>query len=308
MPVEAISGKIVSQQGALIGVVTILHDQSEALEKNRLYEELQKVSHGLEEKVREATGELVRQNEVLRRQHMELQQASTAKSQFLANVSHELRTPLNSIIGYTRILLQGVSGPMNPQQLGNLARLDANAGHLLSLINQLLDITRIEAGKTSVKLVRVSLSNLIGEVMAEMEPLILQSRLEVSKHVPADLPEVVSDPEKIKQILLNLLMNALKFTPSGWVRISAEYLPLRDQIGITVADSGIGIAETELEKIFEDFRRAETSVANGYPGVGLGLSICRRLAQLLGGRITVTSKLRQGSSFTLVVPRQLRIQ
>ncbi len=308
VPVEAFSAKIISQQGELIGIATILHDQSEAIEKARLYEQLQRVSEALEEKVREATAELVRQNEVLRRQHMELQRASALKSQFLASVSHELRTPLNSIIGYTRILLQGVSGSLNPQQLGNLARLDANAGHLLSLINQLLDITRIEAGKMPVNLVRISISKLIAEVMSEVEPLILQAKLEVTTEVTSDLPEVVSDPEKIKQIMLNLLMNALKYTPAGWVRVSAAYVPRPDQIAITVADSGIGIAESDQEKIFEDFGRADNSVAKGYAGVGLGLAICRRLSALLGGKMTVTSKPRQGSSFTLALPRSGRGQ
>ena len=161
VPVEAISAKLISVQGELLGVVTILHDQSEAIEKARLYEQLRLASEALEEKVREATAELVRQNEVLRRQHMELQQASALKSQFLANVSHELRTPLNSIIGYTRLLIQGVSGNITPQQRVNLSRLDANAGRLLTLITQLLDITRIEAGKMAVTMGKVSLSTLI---------------------------------------------------------------------------------------------------------------------------------------------------
>jgi PAS domain S-box-containing protein len=303
VPVEAISAKLISQQGELLGVVTILHDQSEEIEKARLYEQLRLVSEALEEKVREATAELVRQNEVLRRQHMELQQASALKSQFLANVSHELRTPLNSIIGYTRILMQGVSGNVTPQQRVNLSRLDANAGRLLTLINQLLDITRIEAGKMAVTMGKVSLSTLIAEVMAEVEPLILQAKLEVTQKVQADLPEIRSDREKIKQILLNLLMNALKFTPKGWVNVSATYLGVQDRVTITVSDSGIGIAESEQEKIFEDFRRSDDSVAKGYAGVGLGLSICRRLAVLMGGRITVDSKLGQGSSFTLALPR-----
>ncbi len=303
VPVEAISAKLISQQGELLGVVTILHDQTEALERSRLYEQLRLVSEALEEKVREATAELVRQNEVLRRQHMELQQASQLKSQFLANVSHELRTPLNSIIGYTRILMQGISGTVTPQQRVNLSRLDANAGRLLTLINQLLDITRIEAGKMAVTMAKVSLSTLISEVLAEVEPLILQAKLEVTQKVPNDLPEIRSDREKIKQILLNLLMNALKFTPKGYVNVSATYQGMQDRLIVTVADSGIGIAETEQEKIFEDFRRSDDSVAKGYAGVGLGLSICRRLAVLIGGKITVNSKLGQGSAFTLTLPR-----
>ena len=308
VPMEAIAAKIISQQGELVGVVTILHDQSEAIEKAKLYEELRRASEVLEEKVRDATAELVRQNEVLRRQHMELQKASALKSQFLASVSHELRTPLNSIIGYTRILLQGVSGTLNMQQVTNLARVDSNAQNLLSMINQLLDITRIEAGKMSVNMVRVSIPVLIATVMSEVEPLIPQDKLEVTTEVPSDLPQVLTDPEKVKQILLNLLMNALKFTAEGWVKVSASYLAASDHIAITVADSGMGIAESDQLKIFEDFIRTDNSVAKGYAGVGLGLSICRRLAVLLGGKITVTSKLGKGSTFTLILPRSARVQ
>ena len=139
--------------------------------------------------------------------------------------------------------------------------------------------------------------------MAEVEPLILQAKVEVTQKVQADLPEIRSDREKIKQILLNLLMNALKFTPKGWVSVAATYQGLQDRVTITVSDSGIGIAESEQEKIFEDFRRSDDSVAKGYAGVGLGLSICRRLAVLIGGKITVTSRLGQGSAFTLTLPR-----
>src|SRR5438067_3778277 len=151
LPVEAISGKVLSEHGEVTAVVTILHDRTEALEKARLYEQLERASKQLQEKVHEATAELVRRNELLQRQAIELEQASQLKSQFLANMSHEFRTPLNAILGYTSMLLQGVNGEMAAPQKRNLGRVDSNAKHLLNIINDLLDISRIEAGKMPLR-------------------------------------------------------------------------------------------------------------------------------------------------------------
>jgi len=139
--VEAISGKIVSEHGEVTAIVTILHDRTEELERARLYEQLKRASSELEQKVREATAELTRQNELLRRSHFEIEQASAAKSQFLANMSHEFRTPLNAILGYTSMLLKGVTGELTPHQRRNLERVDSNAHHLLAIINDILDIS-----------------------------------------------------------------------------------------------------------------------------------------------------------------------
>src|SRR2546425_8851783 len=157
LPVEAVAGKVMSEHGEVTAVVTILHDRTEAIEKARLYEQLKTASEQLEEKVREATAELVRRNELLQRQHFELEQASQLKSQFLANMSHEFRTPLNAILGYTSMLLQGVSGDMSPPQKNKMLRVDSNARHLLSIINDILDISRIEAGKMPLHLEEVDL-------------------------------------------------------------------------------------------------------------------------------------------------------
>src|SRR5262249_37295138 len=152
-------------------------------------------------------------NELLRRSHIELEQASTLKSQFLANMSHEFRTPLNAILGYTSMLLKGVSGEMTAQQRRNLARIDSNSQHLLALINDLLDIRRIEAGKMPLTVGDVTIPDVLREVLAEVEPLIARSRLTVSTELADDLPSVDSDRQKVKQIVINLLTNALKFTP-----------------------------------------------------------------------------------------------
>ena len=303
-PFEAVAGKILSEHGELIGVVTILHDKAEALERERLYEQLKLASSELEEKVSEATAELVRQNELLRRQHIQLEQASALKSQFLANMSHEFRTPLNAILGYTSMLLQGVAGgEMAPPQKRNLARVDSNARHLMALINDILDISRIEAGKMPLHSTEFKLADLIGEVMAEVEPIIARTKLKVETDIAPTASKLFADRQKVKQIVLNLLTNALKFTPEGTVSLVARYRSINDEVSVAVVDTGIGIAPADQEKVFEDFQQADNSTTRQYSGAGLGLSICRRLAGMMDGRITLQSHVGKGSTFTLVLPR-----
>jgi PAS domain S-box-containing protein len=306
VPVEAISGTLENEQGELTAVVTVLHDRTEELEKARLYAQLERASRELEEKVRTATAELVRQNELLRRQQIELEQASNLKSQFLANMSHEFRTPLNAILGYTNMLLQGVNGGLNPAQKRNLGRVDSNARHLLEIINDILDISRIEAGRMPVHLSRFELPTLVSEVLAEVEPLIARSKLAVRRVLQPKLPALLSDRPKVKQILVNLLSNALKFTPSGSVVVSAEHKRRVQQLQISVADTGIGIAKRDQMRIFGDFQQVDASPTRQYGGAGLGLSICRRLSEILGGSLTLTSKVGHGSTFTLILPVRRR--
>jgi PAS domain S-box-containing protein len=306
LPVEAISGKIFSEHGEVTAIVTILHDRTEELERAHLYEQLKIASSELENKVREATAELSRQNELLRRSHFEIEQASAAKSQFLANMSHEFRTPLNAILGYTSMLLKGVTGDLTPHQRRNLERVDSNSHHLLAIINDILDISRIEAGKMPLTVAKFEVKDLIAEVLAEVEPIIARSRLTVTSQLASDLPPVVTDRQKVKQIVINFLTNAIKFTPQGAVELRAAYAPDVKEIAIAVADTGIGIAETDREKIFEDFRQADSSPTREYTGAGLGLAICRRLAGMLDGRITLDSELAKGSIFTLWMPREAR--
>jgi PAS domain S-box-containing protein len=302
VPVEAISGKVVSKHGEETAVVTILHDLTEAVEKAQLYEQVKRHSEELRERVREATAELAEQNELLRRQAFQLEQASAMKSQFLANVSHELRTPLNAVLGYTHLMLEGVSGELTRPQREKLARIDSNARHLLAVINDLLDIARIESGKMPIQVECVRLPELIDEVMSEVEPLIAGTCLTVTRSLPPGLPEIQTDRQKVKQIVLNLLSNALKFTPQGSVSIELHLEPRAEEISIAVSDTGIGIAEENQKTIFEAFEQANSSYARRQGGTGLGLSICRRLASLLDGRITLTSQLGEGSTFTLFLP------
>jgi len=306
LPVEAISDKIVSEHGEVTAVVTILHDRTQELERDRLYEQLKHASSELEQKVREATAELTRQNELLRRSHFEIEQASAAKSQFLANMSHEFRTPLNAILGYTSMLLKGVTGELTPHQRRNLERVDSNAHHLLAIINDILDISRIEAGKMPLTVSRFDLKDLVAEVLSEVEPIISRSRLEVTSEQAADVPPLKTDRQKIKQIVINFLTNAIKFTPQGSVEVRTEYVESRDEIAVSVADTGIGVSLADRDRIFEDFRQADNSPTREYTGAGLGLAICRRLAGMLDGRITLDSEVGRGSTFTLVVPREVK--
>jgi len=306
MPVEAIAGKMISESGELTAIVSILHDRREAMEKQALYEQLKQASEELERKVHAATADIAQQNELLRRQAFELEQASALKSQFLANMSHEFRTPLNAILGYTSMLQQGVAGALDPAVKRHLARVASNGQHLLSIINEILDISRIEAGRMPLQVTKFKVPELVGEVIAELEPIIRRSKLQVTTDVPRDLRVVYSDRQKVKQILLNLLSNALKFTPQGQVSISACAQKAPRSIAISVADSGIGIAPEDHGRIFEDFKQLDNSPTRAYGGTGLGLSICRRLADIIGGEISVKSQLGQGSTFTLTLMHNSR--
>jgi signal transduction histidine kinase/PAS domain-containing protein len=306
MPVEAIAGKILSEHGELTAVVTILHDRREAIEKARLYEQLKQGADELERKIQAATADIAQQNELLRRQAIELEQASALKSQFLANMSHEFRTPLNAMLGYTSMLLQGVAGALDPPVKRQLGRIESNGRHLLTIINEILDISRIEAGRMPLQLSTFKIPDLIVEVKTELEPIIMRSKLSVTMDVPKDLKILTSDRQKVKQILLNLVSNALKFTHHGGVTIAARKHSKERTVALSVSDTGIGIAAADQERIFEDFRQLDNSPTRAYGGTGLGLSICRRLSQMLGGHISVHSIVGKGSVFTLTLPTRSR--
>jgi signal transduction histidine kinase/PAS domain-containing protein len=300
LPVEAVAGTVLSEHSEIVGVVTILHDRREELERARLYEQLKLASSQLEDRVREATVELVTQNEQLNRQRLALEEASALKSQFLANMSHEIRTPLNAITAYTSMLLEGVLGKLEPKHKQGLERVASNARHLISLINDILDISRIEAGKMPLHQSTFHPGELIREVLAEVEPLTARSGLEIKSRV-GRLPRIRSDRPKVKQIVLNLVTNAIKFTPKGSVTVNASFAPRSGRLSIQVEDTGIGIAETDRDRIFEDFRQVDSSLARTHGGAGLGLTISRRLARMLGGEILVSSSPGQGSTFSLVL-------
>jgi PAS domain S-box-containing protein len=306
LPVEAIAGKILAANGELGGIVTILHDQTETLERVRLFEELKRASDELESKVRVATEELAQQNALLRAQAIALEQASAAKSSFLANMSHELRTPLNAMLGYASMVLQGVYGEPQAGQLRALSRIESNGRHLMGLVNDVLDISRIEAGRMPIQLTEFHADQLIREVTGELEAVIARSPVPVVVEIDPGLAPVTSDRQKVKQIVTNLLSNALKFTQQGSITIRASFDAVAGGFTISVADTGIGVAESERERIFEDFHQVDSSTTKQFGGTGLGLAISRRLAEMLGGRLTLESAQESGSTFTLELPRLAR--
>ena len=302
MPVEAIAGKVLSEHGELTAVVTILHDRREALEKARLYAQLQVAADELERRIQAATADIAQQNELLRRQAIELEQASALKSQFLANMSHEFRTPLNAMLGYTSMLLQGVAGA------GGTARQAPAGTHRIERTPPPHDHQRDSrhlphrGGQDAAADHDFKVPDLVSEVKAELEPIIMQPKLTVTIDVPRELDRISSDRQKVKQILLNLLSNSLKFTHHGGVTIAARRNAKEKTLTLSVADTGIGIANADQDRIFEDFRQLDNSPTRAYGGTGLGLSICRRLAQMLDGHISVRSQVGKGSTFTLTLP------
>ncbi|MFN8411425.1 MAG: GAF domain-containing protein [Anaerolineales bacterium] len=229
------------------------------------------------------------------------EQANTAKSAFMANMSHELRTPLNAIMGFTRIVRRKAEGALPEKQTENLDKVLSSAEHLLGLINTVLDIAKIEAGRMDVMAVNFAVSGLIDQCANLALPLLKPTVL-LDKQVEENIGSMYSDQDKIKQIVLNLLSNAAKFTHNGTILLGVQKIESRIQI--SVKDSGIGISEEALGRIFEEFQQADTSTTRQYGGTGLGLSISRNLARLLGGDLTATSQLGSGSTFTLSLPMQ----
>jgi len=231
------------------------------------------------------------------------ERANQAKSTFLANMSHELRTPLNAIIGFTRIVKRKGADSLPEKQLNNLDKVLVSADHLLALINTILDIAKIEAGRMDVHANSFELAELIDICVITTQPLLI-SDVQIVVNVNDELPPLFSDQDKVKQILLNLLSNAAKFTEQGTIAVHAHYD--NGSIVVDVIDSGIGIPPEELPHIFEKFTQVNNGNRRQYGGTGLGLSISRHLARLLGGDLTADSEINQGSTFKLTLPIQYR--
>jgi signal transduction histidine kinase len=300
LPVEVVSGKVKNQRGEPIAIVSVLHDLTKQVENERLYEALKRLNSELENRIKEATADLAEQNARLQWQSQEVERANKLKSEFLASMSHELRTPINALIGYSSLLLDGVLGDVNPKQRDALARGRAAAEHLLALINDILDLAKIEAGKMPLRLEDVSLREVTLEVTQQIEPMVRKKQLEFDIDVDPDCPAIYTDRTKIKQVLLNLLSNAVKFTTKG--RVSVETRCAADGVRIDVVDTGIGIRPSDLEAIWEDFRQVDQSRTREFGGTGLGLSITRKLLERLGGKVIVKSTYGEGSTFSVYLP------
>jgi PAS domain S-box-containing protein len=226
--------------------------------------------------------------------------ATRAKSEFLANMSHELRTPMNAIIGFTRLVMRRAQDVLPPRQYENLDKILISAEHLLQLINDILDLSKIEAGRMEVRATRFALEPLLDLCLRTIEPLLKSERLRLVTDLEAALPSLCTDQDKLRQILINLLSNAVKFTPEGTITVTAQHRT--GEITLAVTDTGTGIPEDALGRIFEEFHQVGNSTSQPYRGTGLGLSISRHLARLLGGEIMVQSTEGVGSTFTVTLP------
>jgi PAS domain S-box-containing protein len=300
-PVEVASSKILNRRGEPTAIVSVVHDLTQAEENERLARELQQLNEQLEDRIRRATVELEERNRRLEWQSFELQKASRLKSEFLANMSHELRTPINVILGYTSLMRERIYGVLTEQQDEALTKTYKTSQHLLELINDILDLSKIEAGKMPLHLEPVVIAEIIEEVAESVLPMV-RDNLAFRSHAAPDLPALRTDRTKVKQVLLNLISNAIKFTQEGHVCVTAA--PLRDDggVSIVVEDTGIGIKPEHLDSIFEDFRQIDQSHTREYGGTGLGLSITRKLLVLLGGTIEVQSTYGSGTRFMIELP------
>ena len=253
----------------------------------------------------------------------ELYRANRTKSEFLANVSHELRTPLAAIVGFADLLRDGAYGELSPRQAGPVERIESAAHHLQALVEQVLDLAKMSAGRLEVHLEALKLRPFVIDVATEIEPLVSQKGIAFSISVPAALPLITTDPTHLRQILVNLLGNAIKFTSAGGISLRAQLVnagdftlataeqlprsllqPPGSWVALQVGDSGVGIAAEDRERIFQEFEQVNAGPRGNSEtrGTGLGLAISRRLARLLEGDITVDSVPGKGSTFTVWLP------
>jgi signal transduction histidine kinase len=230
----------------------------------------------------------------------QLEVASKHKSQFLANMSHELRTPLNAILGYTELILDNIYGEAPEKMRSVLERVQTNGKHLLGLINDVLDLSKIEAGQLTLSLSDYSVVELVQGVYVAVEPLAKQKNLALTTDIAKGLPVGRGDERRLAQVLLNLVGNAIKFTEAGEVKIQASCV--NGSFKVAVRDSGPGIAAADQAKIFEEFQQVDNTSTRTKGGTGLGLAISKRIVEMHGGRIVVDSELGKGSTFTISIP------
>jgi len=287
------TGEIATLSHSFRAMVEKIHSEKTGREQALL--QLEAYRDHLEEIVAERTRELAKAKEAA-------ESADRLKSAFLATMSHELRTPLNSIIGFSGVLEQELAGPLNDEQKKQLGMISDSAEHLLALINDVLDISKIEAGQLKVEAGPVEVRTVIEKAVRTVTPLAEGKNLALELEIDPEAGLVIADSRRVEQVLLNLLSNAIKFTDKGTVRVrcTAEGAMVR----ISVTDTGIGIQKEYLERLFKPFTQIETGLSRKYEGTGLGLSISRRLVVLMGGEIMVESEPGRGSTFSFTLPRE----
>lgn len=272
---------------------------------------------------RRQAARLVERSRELEHLSSELLRANRMKNDFLANVSHELRTPLNAIVGFVDLLREGVYGELNPRQVKPVERIEASANHLRHLVDQILDLAKMAAGRLDVHAESLDIRPFILDVASEVESLVNEKNLSLSLVMGGALPRIRSDPTHLRQILVNLLGNAIKYTDTGSIVVKTRVLPregallqglpqivvaaqetVKSWLAVQVIDSGVGIAVSDQQRVFEEFEQVDAGPRADSPnrGTGLGLAISRRLARLLGGELMLASEPGQGSTFTLWLP------
>jgi len=267
-------------------------------ELRRRQEELEHLNHELEDTNRGVVAlyaELDEKADHLRR-------ADELKSRFLSNMSHEFRTPLNSITALSHLLLDRIDGPLTTEQMKQVTFIRQGAHALTELVNDLLDLAKVEAGKITVRPIEFEVESMFGALRGMLRPLLVSESLRLVFEPADGLPTLYTDEGKVSQILRNFISNALKFTESGEVRVTATFRPEEDAVSFEVTDTGIGISAEDQERIFEEFTQVENPLQHRVKGTGLGLPLSRKLAELLGGRVTVSSTVGVGSTFCAVIP------
>jgi len=283
--------------GLVIGVALIMSLFGSIVLKRQVdirTRELQDINRDMETRIEQRTAELAVAMK-------KAQAADHLKSAFLASMSHELRTPLNSIIGFTGILLQGLAGPLNEEQKKQLLMVQNSSRHLLALINDVLDISKIEADQLSLSFSTFELKPSIEKTVKLVTPLAEKKGLELKSEIGPDVAAVTTDQRRLEQVILNLLNNAVKFTEKG--RVSLVCRTDKDGYLLSVSDTGIGIRAEEIPGLFQPFHQIDTGLSRKHEGTGLGLSICKKLVGMMGGAIEVQSQLGEGSTFTVRFPK-----
>ncbi|SMP76848.1 Signal transduction histidine kinase [Desulfonatronum zhilinae] len=272
----------------------------ELLENNQELQVQQEELLAQAEELQAQNEELHAQAEELERQRQAVEEATRLKSQFLSNMSHELRTPLNSVMALSRVLMMQAGSKLSEEETGYLEIIERNGKNLLALINDILDLSKIEAGRMDVHPKPFALGQTLENVLESIMPLAREKRIDLHHDIPVDLPTIESDEFRVTQVLQNLLGNAVKFTDTGGVSVSVR--AEQEKVFLRVTDTGIGIAKSDLPHIFDEFRQADGSSSRRHEGTGLGLTIARKAARLLGGDISVESAPGKGSTFTLTLP------
>jgi signal transduction histidine kinase/ActR/RegA family two-component response regulator len=270
-------------------------------EKKQHLEDIERMNADLERKVKERTQQLEVVNEKLQESNLELQRANSLKSEFLANMSHELRTPLNAVIGFSELLLDTGAGTLSEDQKDYVADILSSGRHLLELINEILDLSKIEAGKMKLSIEEFEIGPVCDEAMALLRVEAGRKHIELVLEVEDRTLEVRGDRSKVKQIMNNLLSNAVKFTHPGG-RVTLRTRRDGDGLAVSVIDTGIGIREEDQDRIFQAFTQVDGSYARRYQGTGLGLTLVKKFVEMHGGRVSLTSRFGEGCDFTFIIP------